>query len=133
MSASPEETLRAYVRAFESLDPDAVVPFYRLPCTFVAPHGVSVVSDAEAARALAGALVAHARSQGYRRTEIVGLETRRLAESIASLSGTFVRHRADDAEIGRFGFTYTMWRSGEEWKIVVAMAHDAPPAERGTP
>ncbi len=128
MNDDPEETLRAYVKAFESLDADAVVPFYHLPCMFLAPPGVSLVADAAAARGLVEKLIEHARSQGYRRTETVGLSTTRLADTLASLSGVFVRFDGEDREISRFGFLYVLHRSAGAWRIAVAVAYGAPPA-----
>lgn len=127
MNRRPEEALRAYVAAFETLDPDAVASFYHLPCVFVGPPGVTVVADASAARGMARALIEHARGQGYRRTEIRALETRALAESLASATGVFVRFGSEGKEISRFGFAYTLLREAAVgWRIVVAVAHDAP-------
>jgi len=93
---------------------------------FIAPFGVSLATDADAARHTACALIGHARSQGYRRTEIRQLHVRALASNLASLSGVFVRLGVGDHEIGRFGFSYVMRDDGTGWRIVVAMAHDAP-------
>ncbi len=129
MARDPTETLRAYVRAFETLDPEVVLPFYYCPCMFIAPFGVSLATDADAAHHTASALVYHARSQGYRRTEITQLHQRTLASNLVSLSGVFVRFGTGDNEIGRFGFTYVMRDDGTDWRIVVAMAHDAPQAK----
>ena len=128
MNDGPEETLRAYVQAFESLDPDAVVPFYHQPCLFVSPFGVSLAADAGAARGIVSQLVEHARSQGYRRTQIRGLEVKELADSVALLSGTFVRFGAGDGEIGRFGFVYVLHRGAGGWRIAVAVGHGVPAA-----
>lgn len=123
-----ENVVPAYVRAFETLEPDAVVPFYGLPCTFIAPHGVFVVSDAGGARALVEKLVADARSRNYRRTEIPGgVAVRRLAANLAAATGTFVRLDASGKEILRFGFTYLLRDDGKGWRIVVAAAHDPSP------
>jgi hypothetical protein len=117
--------LMSYVRAFETLDASVVVPFYQLPCTFVRPDGVWVVSDHETAVTLAAHLIDHARSQGFARTRVPELKVRRLAAELAMLTGVFVRYDGDDAEIGRFGFTYVARLEGVAWKIVVAIGHDA--------
>ncbi len=122
----PEETLTAYVQAFASFVPDAVVPFYHVPCMFIAPGRVTLAPDVDTARAVATMLMEHARSQDYRRSEILKLETRMLAERLATLSGVFVRFDSHDREISRFGFAYTMSHDGDDWRIVVAVAHDAP-------
>ena len=123
MNDQPLATLRAYVEAFESLDPERVAAFYHLPCMFIAPIGVTAIADAEGARGVASALIEHARGQGYRRTAIGRSESRMLADNLASLSGVFVRFGSGDEEIGRFGFAYTMFDDGTGWRIVVATAH----------
>lgn len=125
MSESPETMLASYVEAFESQDADAVVPFYQLPCSFIRPDGVWVVSDHETAVVLAAHMIDHACNQGYARTEILGLAVRRLADVLAQLTGVFVRYDAANTEIGRFGFTYVARRGEGQWQIVVAVAHDA--------
>lgn len=128
MHHDPVETLSAYVAAFETADPDLVAPFYHSPCLFVAPFGVSLAADPEAARRTASALVAHARSLGYRRTETSRVERRSLASNLVEVTGVFVRFDGQDREIGRFGFTYVLREDGTGWKIVVAVAHDVPPS-----
>ena len=129
MNAKPELTLEAYVRAFESLDADAIVPFYHLPCMFIAATGVTVVPDAAVAHGVASKLIEHARNQDYRRSEILDLEVKTLAERLSSLSGVFARFNSSGEEIGRFGFAYTMLRADTGWRIVVAIAHAAPSAQ----
>ena len=129
MNQMPEEALRAYVKAFETLAPDAVAPFYNVPCLFVSPQGTFAVSDPDGTRAMASQLIEQARAQRYRRTEILQLEVRRLAPTLASLTGVFVRYDVEDVELIRFGFAYTMLGTERGWRIVVAIAHD-PPAPR---
>ena len=124
LSQGPEDTLRAYVRAFETLEAEAVLPFYDSPCMFIAPFGVSLAGDGDAARHIAAALMEHARSQGYRRTEIRSLRVEGLAGNLAMLTGVFVRFDSKDAEVGRFGFTYILREGGAGWRIVVAVGHD---------
>jgi hypothetical protein len=119
--------LNDYVKAFETLDASAVTPFYRLPCTFIRPDGVWVVSDDATAATLAAHLIDHARSQGYWRTETRNLEVRRLAAELDIMTGVFVRTNAANEEIGRSGFTYLVRRDDGAWRIVVAVAHDPSP------
>ena len=125
MTQTPLEMLDAYVRAFETLRAEAVVPFYELPCTFIRPDGTWVVQDEATALALANHLIEHAKSQGYRRTAVSGVTTRTLAAGLAELCGVFHRYDTADAEIGRFGFTYIVRGGSDRWRIVVAVAHDA--------
>jgi hypothetical protein len=125
MTQTPLEMLDAYVRAFETLRAEAVVPFYELPCTFIRPDGTWVVQDEATALALANHLIEHATSQGYRRTAVSAVTTRTLAPGLAELCGVFHRYDAADAEIARFGFTYIVRGGSDGWRIVVAVAHDA--------
>jgi hypothetical protein len=125
MTQSPLEMLNAYVRAFETLRAEDVVPFYELPCTFIRPDGAWVVQDEATALVLAAHLIDHATSQGYRRTAVSEVTTRTLAPGLAELCGVFHRYDAADAEIARFGFTYIVRGGSDGWRIVVAVAHDA--------
>ena len=125
MKQTPLEMLNAYVRAFETLRAEEVVPFYELPCTFIRPDGVWVVQDEATALVLAGHLIEHAKSQGYHATETPEVVVRALAPGLAELSGVFVRYDAGRSEIARFGFTYIVREGRESWRIVVAVAHDA--------
>jgi len=124
MTDTPEATLRAYIRAFETLDPEAALPFYHLPSMFIAPQGVFAAPDAGTVRALLAQFMGQLRAQSYRHTDISGLEVRALSSELASCTGVFVRFNASGQEIARPGFTYTMRNSGGSWKIVVAAVHD---------
>ena len=125
MTQTPVEMLTAYVRAFETLRAEEVVPFYELPCTFIRPNGLWVVQEQEAALVLAAHLIEHAKSQGYCRTAVSGVTMRTLAPGLGELGGIFVRYDAADAEIARMGFTYLVRGGSDGWRIVVAVAHDA--------
>lgn len=125
MKQSPSEMLDAYVRAFETLRAEEVVPFYHLPCTFIRPDGVWVVEDEATALVLVNHLIEHAKQQGYIRTSVSELTMRTLASVIVELSGVFIRYGESQSEIARFGFTYILRADSNGWKIVVAVAHDA--------
>jgi len=125
MKGTPSEMLDAYVRAFETLRGENVVPFYQLPCTFIRPDGAWIVQDDATALVLANHLIEHAKGQGYHRTEVVDLTIRALAPELAELTGVFVRYDASASEIARFGFTYIVRGNADQWRIVVAVAHEA--------
>lgn len=117
--------LNAYVRAFESLRADEVVTFYHLPCTFIRPDGIWVVQDEATSLILVNHLIDHAKAQGYHRTEIEEFKMRTLAQGLVELNGVFIRYGSSQAEISRFGFTYIVRSNADNWKIVVAIAHEA--------
>jgi hypothetical protein len=123
MTDSPESAFFAYIRAFETLDPEAALPFYHLTGMFIAPQGAFAVPDTNTARALLSQFMGQLRSQSYRPTEVVGLTVRKLSPGLASCAGTFVRFNTSGEEITRLGFTYIMRYSGS-WKIIVAVVHE---------
>ena len=125
MTGTPSAMIDAYVRAFETLHGENVVPFYELPCTFIRPDGAWVVQDQATALVLANHLIEHAKAQGYHRTEVVNLMIRALAPGLAELTGVFVRYDESQSEIARFGFTYIVRGGEDRWRIVVAVAHEA--------
>ena len=119
-----DRVLKNYVAAFETLNPDAVIPFYQLPCMFIAPQNQLVVHDLESARAVVVHLMGQAKTQAYHRTEIRDVKLRQLAADLASVRGMYVRFNAAAEEISRFGFTYILREDAGAWKIAVAVAHD---------
>jgi len=128
MAKTPTETLTEYVRAFESLDPAAFVPYYNLPCMLITPAGLTAVADAATRQALAGQLVNQARQQGYKRTEFLGpVACQMLSPSLALLSGVFRRLNSSDEVILDLGFSYLMNKSDEGWKIAVAALYQHQP------
>jgi hypothetical protein len=50
--ATPEETLSAYLRVFEPLDPSKFLKYYNLPCLFISPAGTFAATDASGAEAI---------------------------------------------------------------------------------
>jgi hypothetical protein len=128
MTDSPEAALNAYIRAFETLDPEAAVPFYHIPSMFIASQGVAVAPDVSTVRKLLDQFMDQLRAQSYRRTDVFGIEVRALSPGLASCTGVFVRFDVSGQEIAKPGFTYTMRNSGGAWKIVVAALHDPPMA-----
>ena len=50
-------------RAFETLEPEAALPFYHLPSMFIAPQGVFAVPDIDTARALLSQFMGQLRSR----------------------------------------------------------------------
>lgn len=127
MANTPTETLVEYVRAFESLDTAAFVPYYNIPCLFMTPVGVTAVTNATEAQAVASHLVTQARQQDYKRTEFLGpIDCRMLSPILAVLSGVFRRLNTADQVILEFGFMYVMQQGDTAWKIAFVAAYECP-------
>jgi len=125
---TPVDTLTEYVRAFETLDPAAVLPYYNVPCMFITRGGVSEVADAAVAHTLATDLVAKAHQYGYKRTEFLGpVDCKMLSPTVAVLRVRFRRLNSADRVILDLGFMYVMHKGDEGWKIAVVTAYEHTP------
>lgn len=59
----------------------------------------------------------------YARTEFGPISVHRLADDLAMLSGGGVWKNAANEDLMPFGMTYTLRRTGQTWRIVVAAIH----------
>ena len=125
--ATPQETLSAYMHAFETLDPARFLPFFNLPCLFISPAGTFAATDPASAGAIASQVVQQARQQDYKRGEFSGqLESRVLGTGLVLLSGVVRRFNSKDQEVARLACSYMLRDSGKEWKIVAVSLYPAP-------
>ncbi len=123
MIDNPEAAFHAYMRVFDSLDPEAALPFYHLPSIFIAPQGVFLVPDTDTARTLLSQVMGQLPGQSYHRPKVAGLTVRQLSPALATCAGTIVRVNTNGEDIARLGFIYTMRNVGS-WRIVVAALHE---------
>jgi ketosteroid isomerase-like protein len=121
------DTFSRYVRAFESLRPEAVVPYYHQPCLFISPQGVVALPTGADVAGFFQKVMADLRTSGYVSSAFPDLEVLRLSDSLAAVRGLGIWKKADGTDLRRFGLTYTLRKSDAEWRIVVAVAHDPPP------
>ena len=122
-AGTPLAAFTAYVKAFETLNPEAVIPHCHEPCLLISPEGVNVLhSRAEAAGAFAR-LMAGLRPRGYHKSSFENLSEKRLSEIVATVSGLGVWLKADGSVLERFGATYT-FRKTDAWRIVTTIIHD---------
>ena len=119
------KTYEDYFLAFQSLDPEVVVPYYHSPCLFVSPQGVLASTSATDTRALLAQMMKGLEARGYARSEHGPLGVKALSGYDALLSTRVVRYKSDDTEIEQFGATYTLRKSDTGWKIAVLVVHDS--------
>ena len=114
-----------YFEAFQRLDPDAVLPYYHMPCAILIPEAVLAVAGVAEARALFAEMMKGLAARGYGRSEWTGLGVKQLGANLAVLSAGVIRYRTDGAELERFGATYMLRKTDAGWKIAVLTVHDA--------
>ena len=111
-------------KTFQTLDPHAMPSYCHVPCMFISPQGVRVMATAADIEALFRQLMASLKARSYARSELTALHVHQLSETIAMVSVSRVRYNTDGQELERLGETYTLRRTEDGWKIVVAMMHN---------
>ena len=122
--AEAAEAFRQYARAFEQLDPAAVVPYFNQPAILVSPQGVVGLATAAEVEQFFRRVMGELRAQGYARSEFPALTERRLGADLAVVSGVGSWKKATGEELRRFGLTYTLCRTDKTWRIVLAAIHE---------
>jgi ketosteroid isomerase-like protein len=118
------QTYTDYFQAFQNLDPEAVLPYYHLPCLFLSSHGVLLVTSAAEGRGLFAELMKGLKARSYARSGWGKLGVKRLSDHAALLSTRVVRYKTDGTELEQFGATYTFRKTDAGWKIAVVVVHD---------
>jgi ketosteroid isomerase-like protein len=119
------QTYLDYFEAFQKLDPDAILPYYDMPCMILSSDALLAVAGIDQARDLFAGMMKGLAARSYGRSEWTRLGLKQLGASAAVLSAVVIRYRTDGAELERFGATYTMRKTDAGWKIVMLTVHDA--------
>ena len=119
------EAFWSYTRAFQKLDPKAVAAHFSEPALMITPRGVVALPNAAAVEQAYARVMAELPAQRYARTEFSRVEERRLGDDLTMLAGSGSWVDSAGEKFMPFGMTYTLRRTGESWRIVVAMIHNA--------
>jgi ketosteroid isomerase-like protein len=113
-----------YVQTFQTLDPNATLPYFHVPCMFIPPHGVRVLTTAADVEALLTQVMQDLKARGYARSQLMELHVKQMSGNIALVSVSRVRYATDGRELERLGETYILHKTEGSWKIAMAMIHD---------
>jgi ketosteroid isomerase-like protein len=116
------DAFRRYTQAFQALDAGAVARHFHEPAFFITPKDVRAlptVADVERTYAQVMADM----PPDYVRTEFSEVVEHRLSDDLAMVSGGGSWKNAANENLMPFGMTYTLRRSGQTWRIVVAAIH----------
>jgi ketosteroid isomerase-like protein len=116
------EAFRRYTEAFQALDARAVAQHFHEPAFFITPRDVLALPTLEAVEQAYARVMADM-PPDYARTEFSPLSEHRLSDDLAMVSGGGVWKNAANEDLMPFGMTYTLRRSGDTWRIVVATIH----------
>lgn len=123
------DAFRQYADAFRALDAKAVARHFHAPAMLITPDAAVPLPDAAAVeRTYAG--IIEDLPEEYADTEFFSLEERRLGDNLALVTGAGTWKNASGEGFMSFGMTYTLRRSGEQWRIIVAAIHAPQAAAR---
>jgi len=108
-----------YYKAFSTLDLDACLPFFTLPCRFVGLRGTFAVANREDLERVLGPTFEALKSKNYQRSEFIEPQFTTLTENAVLVRGVAVRYESAGTELGRVPISYMMQRAGGGWKIAV--------------
>lgn len=108
-----------YYKAFSTLDLDACVPFFTLPCLFIGLRGTFAVANREDLARVLSPTFETLKSKNYHRSEFIEPQLTTLTENTVLVRGVAVRYQASGTELGRVAISYMMQQTDGVWKIAV--------------
>lgn len=111
-----------YYRAFSTLELDASVPFFSLPCMFISPQGTRAVANREDLVRVLDSVIAPLRAKDYQRSEFLESQLTIVTANAVLVRGVAARYRKSGEELERVPISYLMHQTGAAWKISVLVA-----------
>ena len=115
---------KLYTQAFGALDARAVARYFHEPALLITPKDVIPLPAAASVEQTYAQIMSEL-PRDYTRTEFRGLSERYLGDDLALVTGSGSWKNASNDDIMPFGMTYTLKRTAETWRIVVAAIHAA--------
>lgn len=119
------KTFGAYAHTFNLLDPTKVEPFFHTPSMLMTSKQVAVMQTSDDVLRVFNMLMERLRKLNFAKSEIQGsLKATQLSDNQGLVSGVAKRFDKEDQEIEHFGFSYTLRKVRDEWKIITGVIHD---------
>jgi len=119
------KTFGSYSLAFNTLEPIKVEPFFHSPSMLMTSEQVVVMHKPEEILGVFKALMESLKLKNYKESKIIGgLNATQLSDNQGLVGGVAKRFDKDNQEIEHFGFTYTLRKVEDEWKIIGGVIHD---------
>jgi ketosteroid isomerase-like protein len=119
------EAFQRYARAFQTLDPSAVVSSFHQPALMISPRGVVALPDPAAIERTYQGVMAELVKSAYARTDFRNLTERQLSDELAVVTGSGAWIDQAGKQFSTFGVSYTFRLVKQQWRIVVAIIHEA--------
>jgi hypothetical protein len=86
--------IRYYYKAFSTLELDACLPFFTLPCMFIGLRGTFAVANREDLAKVLGPALEALKTKDYQRSEFIETQLTTLTENTSPVRGVAVRYRS---------------------------------------
>ena len=120
-----EKTFLEYAEAFNLLDPTKVEPFFQVPSIMMNSELVVVLKESTDVIGLFTVFMDKLRKENFRQSKILSLQVSQLSDNQGLVVGVAKRFNQADEEMEHFGFTYTMRKVEDNWKIIAGVLHES--------
>jgi ketosteroid isomerase-like protein len=119
------KTFQEYSDTFAQKNVCALLRFYGYPALMVdRDEKPKVLSNSIIAAIGLFLAIQKLKKLNYKCSKLHTLEAKQVHQNLAIVSGTATRHDTEGIEFDKFGFTYTLRKTGEYWKIIAGIIHD---------
>jgi 3-oxoadipate enol-lactonase len=118
-------TFGAYAQTFNLLEPTKVEAFFHLPAMLMTSEEVAVMQNSGDVCRVFEKLMNKLRDKKFKESKIIGsLKVTQLSDNQGQVVGVAKRFNQSDEEIEHFGFTYTMRKVEDKWKIIAGILYE---------
>ena len=118
------QALLDYYAAFNSLDPQATLPFFHEPTLLIGPQGVRAAPTHDILTPILATAIESLRARGFGRSELRVRRAEPLSAGTTLIAGVALRYKVDGQELERVGVTYVLQSADNRWRIAVLIVHD---------
>ena len=120
-----QKTFGEYLSAFNTLKPSEVESFLHLPSMLMTSGQVVVMHKTDEVLGVFNILMESLKLKNFAESKIIGsLQVTQLSDNQGLVVGAAKRLDKEEQEIEYFGFTYTMRKVEDKWKIIAGILHD---------
>lgn len=118
------ETFVNYGKAFMTLQPEMVAPFFHEPAIFISNQGVIVMNNESEKLGVLSHIMNALKTQEYDRADVKNIVIKQLSNDLAVVNADNFRYNTSGEELERFSIAYTFRYIENSWKLIVAIIHD---------
>lgn len=115
--------LRGVEGAFSDMDLPRWLSHFHSSYLIMAPQGVIAPASESEALALLRPHMEGLQARGYARSELNSASVKLLSATTALAAVQWIRRKANEEELERVGATYALFKSDDDWKIVMVTVH----------